>query len=242
VAAALPALCAALARLIERAAPWPVQAIALKTAFAGRSLHDAARRVEGALNAGDLPRAREELAWLVSRPRDQLDESLAASAAIESLAENFVDSWVAPLVAYALAGLGGAFAYRAVNTADAMWGYRTLQYEHLGKASARLDDALNWIPARLAALLLILSGSRPKHALRVWWRDAKRTASPNAGQAMAAAAGQLDVRLQKPAHYLLNAASRPPTADAIAEARALFVRATLTAAGVAILLRMRRQE
>jgi adenosylcobinamide-phosphate synthase len=90
----------------------------------------------------------------VSRRTDDLDSGLIASAAIESLAENYVDSWLAPLAAYSLFGLGGALAYRAANTADAMWGYRSAEYEWLGKGAARLDDVLNWLPARLGGLLL----------------------------------------------------------------------------------------
>ena len=89
-----------------------------------------------------------------------------SSAAIESLAENFVDSWLAPLCAYSLFGLPGAYAYRAANTADAMWGYRAPRYEWLGKGVARLDDLLNWLPARVGALLLCIAGPRPRFAAR----------------------------------------------------------------------------
>ena len=102
----------------------------------------------------DLPGARLALGALVSRPTAELDSGLAAAAAIESLAENVVDSWLAPLLAYALGGLPLAYAYRAANTADAMWGYRGTPYEHLGKVAARLDDALNWLPARFASVLI----------------------------------------------------------------------------------------
>jgi adenosylcobinamide-phosphate synthase len=237
VAIGLPAAWAGLGWLLERWAPWPVQALALKATFSGRSLFDAARRVEGALEADQLDRARHDLVWLVSRPTAELDRCLVASAAIESLAENFVDSWLAPLLAYRLMGLGGAYAYRAANTADAMWGYRTPHYERLGKAAARLDDVLNWLPARLAALLLIVAGSRQSHAFAIWQRDAHRTSSPNAGQTMAAAAGLLNVRLEKPDHYILHDEGRPPEAADIAAARQLVLRATILASLLVVAIR-----
>jgi cobalamin biosynthesis protein CobD/CbiB len=105
-----------------------------------------------------------------------------SAAAIESVAENFVDSWLAPLLAYAAFGLAGAYAYRAANTADAMWGYRTPTYEWLGKGSARIDNVLNWVPARLGAAILVLVAKNRHRSLRVWLTDAGRTASPNAAR------------------------------------------------------------
>ncbi|MHB8620796.1 MAG: CobD/CbiB family cobalamin biosynthesis protein, partial [Chloroflexota bacterium] len=128
-------------------------------------------------------------------------------ATIESVAENSADSIVAPLFWYLLLGAPGALAYRFANTADAMVGYRG-QYEHLGKASARLDDALSYIPARLTALLLVggcrLLGLPAGRAWSVARRDHAATASPNAGWPMAAAAGALAVPLEKAGHYVLG--------------------------------------
>jgi adenosylcobinamide-phosphate synthase len=236
-AIALPVAWAAAGYLVERVAPWPLQAMFLKSAMAGRGLLLAGRGVEECLRSGDIGKARTELRALVSRPTQDLDERLIASAAVESLAENLVDSWVAPLLAYAVFGIGGAYFYRAVNTADAMWGYRTPEYEWLGKSCARLDDVLNWIPARLAAMMLIVCGPRPADALRVLLHDAVRTSSPNAGQAMAACAGQLGVQLEKSHHYVLNAEGRSPGADDIAAARHLVARGMLAAALFAVLLR-----
>ena len=141
------------------------------------------------MRSGRVEEARRDLRWLVSGPTADLKHAgLVAAAAIESLAENFVDAWVAPLLAYALFGLGGAYAYRAANTADAMWGYRGSRYEWLGKATARLDDLLNWVPARVGALVMLGVGPRRAAAVEVWRRDARLTASPNAGQPMAVAA------------------------------------------------------
>jgi adenosylcobinamide-phosphate synthase len=222
--------------LVERFAPWPLQVLALKPTFAGRALLDAGHRVRDGLQAGSLDQARSDLQALVSRPTATLDTGLVAAAAIESLAENLVDSWVAPLVAYAGFGLGGAYAYRATNTMDAMWGYRTPSYEHLGKFAARLDDVLNWLPARAGAVCLLLAGYRPRQTFKVWRRDAGRTASPNAGHPMAAVAGQLGVRLEKRDSYVLNAEAPEPSEYALNEASQLVARAMLLAAGGVLII------
>ncbi len=240
VALALPLGWSCLARAVEQRMPWPVQALLLKPTFAGRALLQAGRRVEVALEASDLAQARAELRSLVSRPTSSLDAPLIAAAAIESTAENLVDSWLAPLLAYSVFGLGGAYAYRAVNTADAMWGYRTPRYEQLGKAAARLDDLLNFVPARLGALMLCaVAGQGWRAAMTTWLRDGFKTASPNAGQTMACAAGALGVRLEKEGQYVLGAHSRLPAASDIGRARRLVARAMWVAAALALLARIR---
>lgn len=197
------------------------EAALLKTMFSWRTLHQAGQRVRQPLAAGDLDGARAGLRWLVSRDTAALDAPLLAAAAIESLAENASDSVVAPLLAYALAGLPGACAYRAINTLDAMVGYRG-RYEYLGKVPARLDDLLNIVPARLTGLLIVaaagLCGADARQAWRAMWRDHAATESPNAGYPMAAIAGALGVRLEKAGHYSLNAQGREPTADDVRRA------------------------
>jgi adenosylcobinamide-phosphate synthase len=179
----------------------------LKSSFALRALGQAGAGVRRALAAGDLPAARQALGSLCSRNAQDLDAQAVAAGAVESLAENASDSVVAPLFYYALFGLPGAIAYRAINTADAMIGYHG-RYEYLGKAAARLDDAANWIPARLTAGLLLLAGAlRGQPVARGWRvlrRDGARTESPNAGRPMAAMAGLLGVQLEKPGHYRLG--------------------------------------
>jgi adenosylcobinamide-phosphate synthase len=237
VALGLPLVWCVLGRCLTTVAPWWVEAVALKSTFAGRSLLEAGRRVEEDLRIGDVDRARVDLRWLVSRRTDNLDNGLIAAAAIESLAENFVDSWLAPLAAYALFGLGGALAYRAANTADAMWGYRSPRYEWLGKGAARLDDVLNWLPARLGAGLLVMTGPRPRAALATWRRDARLTASPNAGQSMATVAGHLGVRLEKSGHYVLHAEGRIPSATDVEAARRLVRLAMLLVATLCLIVR-----
>jgi adenosylcobinamide-phosphate synthase len=223
-----------------------LEALALKPAFAVRRLVEAAGGVEAALRQGDLATARARAGRdLVSRPTETLAANEVASAAIESAAENLVDSIAAPLLAYAAAGLPGAWAYRTVNTADAMWGYRDPRYERFGKAAARLDDLANLVPARLGALALAvgaaLAGESGVGAARVAWSQHGRTASPNAGWPMAAMAGALDVGLAKRGAYRLGSAPLPSSPDAIRRAcRVLGAAAALSvlvAAGVALLAR-----
>jgi len=238
----------ALAACAERVAeplPTPARVLllgaALKPAFALRALLGAGARLQGLLEHDDLPAARREVRALVSRDTSALDGGLLAAAAIESLAENLTDSVVAPLLAYALGDLPAAYAYRAVNTLDSMVGYRG-RYEWLGKAGARLDDAANLLAARLSALLLSAAapaiGASPRAALAGMRRDRRATASPNAGWTMAAAAGALNVRLEKRGHYVLNGAAPEPTPADIARARRLVAVAScgaaLVAAGVAL--------
>lgn len=200
-----------------------VQAIVLKQTFSVRALAGAARRAEAAIRRGDLPAARQQLAFhLVSRDVSQLSESQIAAATIESVAENSSDSIVAPLFYFAVAGLPGALLYRYVNTCDAMVGYRTERFEWLGKPAARFDDFLNLIPARLTAVLILaVSGAiaqQPRVGWGVWLRDRRATASPNAGQPMSAAAGVLGVELEKVGYYRLGRGQRPPEASDIGRA------------------------
>lgn len=217
--------------------PRPLLALALgvpllKSTFAIRELRRAGERVRAPLAAGDLDAARAGLGWLVSRDASDLPAPLIAAAATESLAENLGDAIVAPLCYWALLGLPGAVAYRAINTLDAMIGYHG-RYEWLGKVAARLDDAANVVPARLTALLLVgaaaMLGEDAPRALATLRRDARATESPNAGWPMAATAGALGVELEKLGHYRLGAGGVPPDAATIARADRL-VRAVAYAA------------
>lgn len=209
--AALPGIAAPLA-----------QAWLLKCSLSLRGLFGAVEVVRGHLVAGDLEGARRVVAWhLVSRETADLDRGAVASAAVESLAENLTDGFVAPVCFYVLgvlmggvgAGLALAWAYRAVNTADAMIGYRRDELEYLGRATARADDLLNYLPARLAAWALVagawLARQSAVGAARAWRRDGGRTESPNAGQTMAAMAGALGVSLEKAGHYRLGEGPPP---------------------------------
>ena len=163
---------------------------------AGRGLHTAALRVEAALSSGDLAAARRLLPSLVGRDPTALDAAAIARAAVESVAENTTDAIVAPALWTAAAGSVGAFVYRAGDTLDSMVGYRDDRYRRFGHASARLDDALAWVPARATAALVALArpGRAPAVAGAVR-RDAPRHPSPNAGVSEAAFAGALGLRL-----------------------------------------------
>jgi adenosylcobinamide-phosphate synthase len=210
---------------------WPllnvvVAILLLKSTFAIHGLASAAAAVREAVTRGSLGDARSRLRALCGRDASQLDEPLLVAATVESLAENASDSYVAPLFYYLLFGLPGAVFYRAVNTLDAMIGYRG-RYEYLGKASARLDDLLNLVPARLTAGLMLLAGWVCRADARSGWamfqRDRGRTASPNAGQTMAAMAGLLRVRLEKVGHYQLGDPLEALTAGKIDAARRIVL-------------------
>lgn len=209
-----------------------VQGLILKTTLSVRVLVARALEVAAHLEDGGLAAARVAVGHhLVSRPTGELDHGHVASAAIESVAENLTDSLVAPLAFFLAFGLPGAVAYRVVNTADAMLGYREGVLEDFGKVAARFDDALNFIPARLAAVILALSAcvvGQTGPAFRVMWRDHARTASPNAGWTMAAMAGALGVTLEKLGAYRLGGGSLPTTRDISRSVKIFYTASGLT--------------
>jgi len=169
------------------------------TSLAARSLEDEASLVLAALEAGDVSRARRRLARIVGRDTHGLDALEISRAVIETLAESASDGVVAPLFYMTLGGVPLAMAYKAVNTLDSMIGHADARYFYFGKAAARLDDAANFVPARLTALAIVLapgwSKAAPSQAWRVWRRDGGRHKSPNAGQPESAVAGAIGVRL-----------------------------------------------
>lgn len=238
-ALALPTAAALVGALAGRAcralgrAGWPVEAALLKGAFAVRALVVAGEAVRRALVAGDDEAARGALRALVSRETADLTPGLMAAAAIESLAENCTDSVLAPWLAYLCFGLPGAWAYRAINTLDSMIGYRG-RYEYLGKAAARLDDAVNWLPARLAAAALLVAAPAGRgsacRAMGTAVRQHRRTASPNAGWTMAAMAGALGVRLEKRGAYVLGDGPEPGPEDIRRAQRIVMATAALALA------------
>ncbi|MDT4981877.1 MAG: adenosylcobinamide-phosphate synthase [Pseudonocardiales bacterium] len=176
--------------------------LATYVAVAGRALGDAAGAIDTALSAGDLDRARALLPTLVGRDPDGLNEAEVCRAVVESVAENTVDAVVAPALWAAVAGAPGALVHRTVNTMDAMVGHRDERYSRYGWASARLDDAAAWVPARLTAALVV--GCRPRAARRVVGvvrRDAPGHPSPNSGVAEAAFAAALGLRLGGESSY-----------------------------------------
>ncbi|MEL6348656.1 MAG: adenosylcobinamide-phosphate synthase CbiB [Myxococcota bacterium] len=236
MATLLPLGAALLALLVWLPAIGPLVGVWLLTScFAARGLADAGLRVADALERGDLAGGRAGLGWLCSRDPSALDAVAVSAAATESVAENTSDSLVAPLMWYAIGGLPAALAYRCVNTLDAMVGYRG-RYEWLGKASARLDDLLNLLPARLTAALLLCfapSDTARRRGMAILMQDRGRTASPNAGWPMAAMAGLLGVELAKPGHYVLGEGLNPCSPQALRDAVQICERA-MRAFGLAI--------
>ncbi len=195
----------------------------LALASAQRTLMRRALEVADALDAGKLVEARRLLGYhLVSRPTADLDASEVAGAAIESVAENLGDGVAGPWLAFAAGGAGGAWTYRALNTLDSLWGYRTERYAEFGWAAAHLDDLANLVPARVAAFAICVAAQRRMkrgvEAFEVWRRDGALTDSPNAGQPMAAMAGALGVMLTKRGQYTLGAGLRPADASDIRSA------------------------
>ncbi len=183
-----------------------IVALAASTLIAQRSLHRHVAAVASALEAEDLDAGRNAVSHIVGRDTAVLDASGVARAAIESLAENFSDAVVAPVLWLAIAGLPGIAVYKAINTADSMIGHRTERHAAFGWAAARLDDLVNLPASRLAALLLIAAAALGKgvssiQAWRTVWLDAPRHRSPNAGYPEAAMAGALDLSLAGPRTY-----------------------------------------
>ncbi|MYB22303.1 MAG: cobalamin biosynthesis protein CobD [Chloroflexi bacterium] len=202
----------------------------LRTSFTVRGLLAAGESTCRALESDDIGEARARLQSLVSRDRAGLSAPLVAASAIESVAENTTDSYIAPWLAFAVLGPPLAVAYRATNTLDSMWGKRG-RYEYLGKCAARFDDLVNYVPARLSAGLMLLSGALIGLPVRQGWRVMRRdrgtTESPNAGWTMSAMAGLLGRWLEKPDHYDLGAEFPLPEAEDIARGNRV---AKLTAA------------
>jgi adenosylcobinamide-phosphate synthase len=178
-----------------------LQTIVLYFCIGWQSLREHALSIAQPLGQGDTEQARHALSMIVSRETSTLNETQIAAATIESVLENGNDALFASLFWFALLGAPAALAHRLVNTLDGMWGYRNDRFEYFGKATARLDDILSYLPARLTALSYALLSHHPKQALTCWWRQASKHDSPNAGVVMATGAGALAVRLGGSACY-----------------------------------------
>ena len=183
-----------------------VQTALLFFCFSVKGLKDAAMAVAAPLSSGDLATARESVGKIVGRETQHLDPAGVTRAAVETVAENLVDGFLAPLFWAVVLGVPGALAYKMINTLDSMVGYRNDRYLLFGRASARLDDAANFIPARLSVLIIAvaaagLPGMSGAGALRVGMSEGRRHKSPNAGFPEAAFAGALNIRLGGPSIY-----------------------------------------
>lgn len=228
-----------LADFVLRLVPWGEALVALAASvfIAQRSLYEHVDRVRIAFAAGGLAEARIAVSRIVGRDPDSLDEAGVSRAAVESCAENFSDGVVAPVFWFALLGLPGLLAYKAVNTADSMIGHRTERHEAFGWAAARLDDLVNLVPARLAGIVIALAApaarGRITTAFGVMRRDARQHRSPNAGYPESAMAGALNIVLAGPRRYgaeavidpYLNAAGRTAAPTDIGRALRVLVAA-----------------
>ncbi len=182
-----------------------VFSLLLKTTFSIRLLNEIASKVKEYQDEKNLEKAQEKVSEIVSRDTRTLTEEGVTSAACESVAESITDSIVSPLFYYVIFGLYGAFSFRVINTLDSMIGYRNIE---IGTFSARLDDILNFVPSRLAAVLILISGVLLgldwRNGIRIFLRDKNKTESPNAGMTMAAMAGLLRIQLEKKDNYVLG--------------------------------------
>lgn len=193
---------------------WLVEIAALYCALGLRSLGEHVEPVAQALRADDLEEARRRVGYLVSRQTSELDATEVARAATESVLENGSDAVFAAIFWFAVLGAPGVVLYRLSNTLDAMWGYRNERFERFGWASAKIDDLLNYIPARLVALTYALLG-KTRLALRCWRTQAPKWDSPNAGPVMASGAGALGVELGGAAIYHGELHQRPQLGEGL---------------------------
>ena len=201
-------LCVAAAAAVPALRYW-LDIAALYFALGHQSLREHALKVRQALEAGALEEARTRVGYMVSRDTGKMDAQAVAAATVESVLENGNDAVFGALFWFLVAGAPGVLLFRLANTLDAMWGYRTPRYFYFGWAAARLDDVLNFVPARLTALTYAVIGST-RNALRCWRSQARAWESPNAGPVMAAGAGALELGLGGGAWYHGQWEERPP--------------------------------
>lgn len=188
--------------------PWlylAMQSILCWQCLAMKGLATESGRVQDALEQGNLAKARKQVSRIVGRDTEELTAGGVTCAAVETVAENFSDGVIAPLLCMLVGGAPLALTYKSINTMDSMVGYKNEKYLNFGRGPAKLDDVANWIPSRLSAFLWMaaagLTGNSAKGAFRIWKRDRRKHASPNAGQTEAACAGSLGIRLAGPISY-----------------------------------------
>ena len=190
-------------------------------ALAAKGLAQESRNVYKELAKGDLPAARRAVARIVGRDTQNLTAAGVTRAAVETVAENTSDGVIAPLLYMLLGGAPLALTYKAINTMDSMLGYKNEKYLYFGRCAAKLDDAANWLPSRLAALLWVaaaaLTGNSARGAWRIWRGDRRRHASPNSAQTESACAGALGVQLAGPAYYFGEYYDKPTIGDPLRE-------------------------
>lgn len=214
--------------LVTGAACWlaaklhPALGLALQMFWCGQALADKgllqeSMNVYRELQKGDLPAARKAVARIVGRDTQNLTAEGVTKAAVETVAENTSDGVIAPLLYMLLGGAPLALTYKAINTMDSMLGYKNEKYFYFGRCAAKLDDAANWLPSRLAGLLWVaaaaLTGNSAAGAWKIWRRDRRNHASPNSAQTESACAGALGVQLAGPAYYFGEYYDKPTIGD-----------------------------
>lgn len=214
---ALTGLCVWGLGLIHPALSFALQVLWCWQALAAKGLRQESENVRRALVTGTLDDARKAVSRIVGRDTAALSREGVIRAAVETVAENFSDGEAAPMFWMLIGGAPLALAYKAVNTMDSMVGYKNDRYLYFGWAAAKLDDAANWLPSRLAALLLVaaapLTGQNAGRAFAIWRRDRRKHASPNSAQTESAMAGALGVRLAGPASYFGKIHQKPWIGD-----------------------------
>ena len=206
-----------LAERIHPALRFAVESLICYKMLAARSLFDESMKVHAALSQGTLDEARQAVGMIVGRDTDRLDEAEVAAAAVETVAENASDGVIAPMLYAGLAGAPGIVLYKAVNTMDSMVGYKNDRYKDFGTAAAKVDDVLNYVPARLSGLIMTaaaeIAGFDGKGARRIWKRDRMKHSSPNSAQTEAACAGALGVQLGGGHYYFGEYVEKPTIGD-----------------------------
>ena len=196
-----------------------VQSLMCYQMFAAKCLKKESMKVYDALKKDDLTLARKAVSMIVGRDTQALTKEGVAKAAVETVAENTSDGEIAPLFYMALFGATGGYFYKAVNTMDSMVGYKNDKYFYFGRAAAKLDDIMNYVPARISAVLMILAsgilGQDMKNAAFIFKRDRYNHASPNSAQTEAVCAGALDIQLAGDAYYFGKLYKKPTIGDAI---------------------------
>lgn len=219
ISTAVPCLILYGAGRIHTGIRFAVETVMCYQLLATRALKDESMKVYEKLKEGDLPGARYAVSMIVGRDTQVLDETGVTKAAVETVAENTSDGIIAPMLFMAIGGAGPGFFYKSINTMDSMVGYKNEKYLYFGRAAAKLDDVVNFLPSRIAALLMIaactLTGLDGKSAWRIWRRDRFNHASPNSAQTESAMAGALGVQLAGDAWYFGTLYKKKTMGDAM---------------------------
>ena len=217
LSALIPAALLWLCSLVSRWLFFAVCCVMSWQIFAAKCLKQEAEKVRAKLDAGDLPAARYQVSMLVGRDTAELTETQVAKAAIETVAENTSDGVIAPMFYLMIGGPVLGFVYKAINTMDSMLGYKNDKYINFGRCAAKVDDAANFLPARISALGMIaaaaLTGFDGKNAARIWRRDRRKHASPNSAQTESVCAGALHIQLAGNAFYFGKLYEKPFIGD-----------------------------